>query len=165
MALFGAACNFAQHLTQVASMKYVKRHLRQTENRPGRVAKPETFITQIAISHCSSGAFEQTFLPMLAHLTRNCKDRWVTWITDKPLCKNALIKANVDLDKLLVVQPKGKQDYLWICWEAMHNGLSDSVVCELNNISKSEISHLDGACKIGACRGVLLSNTDRRFAY
>lgn len=117
-------------------------------------------ITEIHITQSQGGAVSrEVLLPMLAHLSKQGKDRWFTWIAPKGISKSLLLRYGFDLNKVQLVHTDSSTDIRWLIWEALNNGNSETVVVEASSLSKlsaADVSEFEAASIKGACRGLLL---------
>lgn len=95
-------------------------------------------------------------LPMIAYLTQQQSERWVTWITDRPFDKKLLTNLGINTKVFRIINCADKQSLLWITWEALSAGTSHTVVADVKKLSENEIHQLEQAAKTGMCQGLLL---------
>lgn len=115
-------------------------------------------ITEIVLSEFGDDQ-SAILLPMLAHLSNKCADRWLTWIAPKGINKAILTEYGFNLGRIRIIHldsdHKGRNRMLW---DALANGRSHTVVCTANNLSDTEVKELETAAIIGESRGLLLRN-------
>ncbi|RYZ93817.1 MAG: hypothetical protein EOO68_21380 [Moraxellaceae bacterium] len=95
-------------------------------------------------------------LPMLAHLSRTCADRWFTWIAPKGVHRDMLIDYGFDLTKLRLVHVKNAEEALWVCWDALVAGNSQTVVASPGRLSEKTVRALECAALRGNSQGLLI---------
>ncbi len=109
------------------------------------------------------GSSASVLLPMLAHLSRQCKDRWITWISPEGISKAELEHYGFDTSKLRLIKASA-EDKLWVLWDALSKGTSATVIAHFNHAerqdlkNKTAIQELERAAATGNTRGVLLSH-------
>ena len=126
---------------------------------------PHNGITEIILPHQHSEGFNfdstEIIMPMLAHLSHNPQNRWLTWIRSKKdfnfrIDKSTLNDFGFDLNKLRIVYCQDNQDSLRIMRKALANGNSDTVVASPEIVRHNDLLSLEKAAALGATRGVLL---------
>jgi len=113
-------------------------------------------VTEIVLSHNSAQGGYELVLPMLAHQSRNCEDRWFTWVAPENVSKALLQQYDFDLRKVRLIHTKSDIETLWVLWDALHNGNSSMVVGSLREISSSDCAKLEDAACQGDTQGLLL---------
>ncbi|WP_075185247.1 SulA-like leucine-rich domain-containing protein [Teredinibacter haidensis] len=114
-------------------------------------------LTEIVLTRSHLGENDYSLvMPMLAHLSQQSQTRWFTWIAPKGVTKGLLSRYRFNLEKVRVVYADTPNDILWLYWEALANGNSDTVVAEVSSLTDSEFSKLESACNQGLCRGLTL---------
>ena len=106
----------------------------------------------------SAGQPEQLsmVLPMLAHLSRQDDERWITWIAPRSISRELLEQFGVDAQKLRLIHPPQTSDHCWILWEALSTGTSHTVVASPGVICDRDMKRLEHAAYMGNSRGLLL---------
>ncbi len=116
-------------------------------------------ITEIVLSGDTHDKNE-IVMPMLAHLSKQTQDRWFTWIMPKEgsarVPKNVLQHYGFDLSKVRIIYSSNRQETLWILWDALQNGNSDTVVASPEVIGEKDVGKLEHAAFAGNTRGLLL---------
>lgn len=95
-------------------------------------------------------------LPMLAYLSQQAEDRWLTWLPPSPVNKAQLQAFGFDLSKVRIIHPSRYSEPYFLLWEALSQGNSSTVVASPGLLSEKEFSRLEAAAKIGSCRGLLI---------
>jgi SOS-response cell division inhibitor, blocks FtsZ ring formation len=127
---------------------------RATQPQPPE--KKSSGLTEIVLPVSGSdfiGNFEMV-LPMLAHLSHQTQNRWLTWITTTEISKADLSTYGFQLQNVQVVRVNQK-DVSWVLWEALSNGTSSTVVANVEHLSKLDFDNFDSACRQGNCRGLI----------
>ena len=114
-------------------------------------------ISEIVLATNSEESRDITF-PMLAHLSKASKNRWFTWITDQPISKAVLAKYGFQLDHIRIIQSCGDSESLWLMWDALNNGTSDTVITDLSSLTEKDRQKLEIAAFNGNTRGLVLSH-------
>ena len=115
--------------------------------------KPD--ISEIILS-CSQDNPYKLVLPMLAHLSHQCGDRWFTWITQSKLELHQLESYAFERAKIRVVRAKNDNEARWVLWEALRNGNSSTVVADLESLTKEERKHIENATITGNSNAIIL---------
>lgn len=95
-------------------------------------------------------------LPMLAHLSRQCEDRWFTWIAPRGINRKRLADYGFALEKMRIIYTRDESETRWVLWDALAMGNSATVVVSYESLSKDEIAKLELAAQRGDCQGLLL---------
>lgn len=102
----------------------------------------------------------EMLLPMLAYLSRESKDRWLTWVAPKNLTarinKKVLLAYGFALDQVRIILPENNDSLLRFLWDALANGTSAHVVANLDALSEEDRIHLEEACLKGGAQGLIL---------
>jgi len=93
-------------------------------------------------------------LPMLAHLSHNSGDRWITWISPKHLNRDLLAAYGVNTQCIRLIHCQDEN--LWVIWEALASGTSNTVIASPGRLSEKELMQLEVAATKGECQGLLL---------
>lgn len=112
-------------------------------------------ITEVVLPASSEHQYVYV-LPMLAHLSRQCKDRWFTWIAPRGINRKLLLDYGFALDKLRIIYTRNDQDTLRVLWDALAMGNSDTVVVSYESLNESDVSKLEAAARQGQTQGLLL---------
>lgn len=99
-------------------------------------------------------------LPMVAYLTHNACERWVTWIAPARISKAVLEKFAINTRRLRLIHTQDEQSILWITWEALAQGNSHTVIANTGKLCERELAELERAALYGHCQGVLLRVRD-----
>ncbi|SMF31195.1 Cell division inhibitor SulA [Alteromonadaceae bacterium Bs31] len=116
-------------------------------------------ITEIHVSHSKPGESthrQEVILPMLAHLSKQSKLRWFTWIAPQGITKALLQAYGFELNNVQLVHPKSAADIRWLMWEALNSGTSETVVASTSDLTAADVNELEKASFNGSCRGLLL---------
>lgn len=95
-------------------------------------------------------------LPMLAHLSRQAKDRWFSWIAPKGISKQMLNDYGFDLSKVRLIHTRDEEETLWVLWQALAEGNSEAVVASPGKLSDKAFSKLEQAACDGNSQGLLI---------
>ena len=95
-------------------------------------------------------------LPMLAHLSRQSGDRWFTWIAPRNISRQMLTEYGFDLSKVRLIHTRDSEETLWVLWQALAEGNSDTVVASPGKVSDRALNRLEEAALIGRGRGLLI---------
>jgi cell division inhibitor SulA len=112
-------------------------------------------ITELVLTQNAPDQF-QLLLPMVAHLSRSCPDRWLTWVNPGPIDRHELERYGVDTTRVRLIHTHKPQDVRWIAWEALTKGNSHTVIAAPGKLTKREVQLLESAAQRGECQGVLL---------
>lgn len=94
-------------------------------------------------------------LPMLAYLSHNSANRWITWISPKYLSRDLLLAYGVNINCLQLIHCQDENP-LWVIWEALASGTSNTVIANPGRLSEKELLQLEVAATKGECQGLLL---------
>jgi hypothetical protein len=114
----------------------------------------------VEIHHAADGIGELSLLlPALATITQ--QRRSIAWILHgQQACipnAQALLQAQVELSKLVVVRAPQLADYYWACEQAMRSGAFSAVVCALDmQMDYAQLRRLQLACVHGGTVGFAL---------
>ena len=117
-------------------------------------------ITEVIMTDKSEGL--QLVLPMLAHLSRQDRDRWLTWIAPPCVSREMLRSYGFAVANVRLIYTRDDAEALWVLWDALANGNSANVVAHLNCLSDSDRENLENAALIGKARGLVLSTRSQR---
>jgi cell division inhibitor SulA len=111
-------------------------------------------ITELIIAN---GSAEQVALlmPMIAFISKSCKNRWVTWVSPFQITREYLQAFGVDTRFLRLVHC-GDEASRWITWEALAAGNSHTVIASPGKLSDKELKQLEAAAHQGQCQGLLI---------
>lgn len=113
-------------------------------------------ITEIVMPPISHGNSDCLVLPMLAHLSQQCKNEWFTWIAPQNVTKSLLDSYGFARDKVRLIHTKGDDASLWVFWSSLANGNSGTVVAGLSNLLEKDRQQLESASSKGKTRGIVL---------
>jgi cell division inhibitor SulA len=94
-------------------------------------------------------------LPMLAHLSHNSSDRWITWVSPKHLNRELLVAYGVNTQCIRLIHCQDENP-LWVIWQALASGTSNTVIASPGRLSEKELMQLEVAATKGECQGLLL---------
>lgn len=112
-------------------------------------------VTELVLTH---SAPEQLtlLLPMIAYLSHECGDRWITWIAPHNVTRSTLESFGVDTRRIRLIHCKDSSQALWVTWEALVAGNSHTVIASPGKLSDKELLQLELAAQNGECQGLLL---------
>ena len=123
--------------------------------QPTRDSSQQSGVTELVLSHdCPEHA--SLLFPMLAYLSRQAQDQWITWVAPKGINQALLSQYGVDTRKIRLVHASKAEDVLWITWEALAAGNSHTVIASPGKLSDKEFRDLEGAAHKGQSQGLLL---------
>lgn len=119
---------------------------------PAWAEEPESFSELSlsgSISHC-----RQLLGPVMRELSQNQNARWLTLIAPPASITNAWLRsAGLNLDRLLVLQPKSEQSAMELACEALRLGRSHTVVSWLE-LQAGERATLSSAARLGSAQSL-----------
>lgn len=123
----------------------------QTQETPARNGG----VTELVLSQDCP---QQTalILPMVAFLSQQAKDRWITWIAPTGINKAMLENYGIDSRQVRLIHPGLNKDQLWIIWEALAAGNSHTVLASPGKLTDKELRQLEDAAQQGKTQGLLL---------
>ncbi len=101
----------------------------------------------------------QLLLPMLAFLSNQHENRWITWIAPEYLNRQVLEAYGVNTQCIRLIHC-APENLLWVTWEALASGTSNTVIASPGKLSEKELHHLEAAAHKGQCQGLLLRARD-----
>lgn len=111
-------------------------------------------ITQIIMPDEDEYNF-QLLMPLLAQLSRD--DRWFAWIAPPlKLPKGWLLEAGIDINKIMMLQPKGDNDTLELARKALTTGTCHAVISWPGQLQQEELTLLEQAAKQGKSHAILI---------
>lgn len=111
-------------------------------------------ITQIIMPDEDEYNF-QLLMPLLAQLSRD--DRWFAWIAPPlKLPKQWLLEAGIDINKIMMLQPKTEQDTLELAQKALRTGTCHAVISWPGQVSKEQLNQLELAAKSGQSHAIVI---------
>lgn len=94
--------------------------------------------------------------PALARLSQQ-QSRWLLWVSPPHLpYPPALIRAGINLERVLIARPENRSDALWTLEKAMASQSCSAVLAWPRTLRPGEIRRLQVASKDGSCLGVLM---------
>lgn len=135
-------------MVQIAENHYSLPH-RQPQRRNS------TGLTEIVLPAGDEPDYD-IVLPMLAHLSHQSENRWLTWIAPRGITKARLLAFGFNLQRVQVISCNSKRDLPWLLWEALNNGTSATVVADIDGFSEQDMEKLELAASQGQCRALLL---------
>ena len=112
-------------------------------------------VTELVLSKdCPDHA--ELLLPMLAFLSHQAKDQWITWVAPRGINQSLLSQYGVDTRKVRLIHPSSSDDVLWITWEALAAGNSHTVIASPGKLTEKELRQLENAAHCGHTQGLML---------
>lgn len=93
-------------------------------------------------------------MPLVASLSCQKNEGWLTWITHRKPSKQQLELLGVNVDKLRIVHIKENTDSRWMLWEALNKGNSHTVIADSAMLDAEDIIALEEAAEKGGCLGI-----------
>ncbi|VUD66239.1 Cell division inhibitor SulA [Thalassocella blandensis] len=113
-------------------------------------------ITEISVAN-KNVDLQTIVYPMLAHLSQQSGNKWFTWISNNVNAeKKSLNDFNFSRTKVRIINSRSQQEQLWMFWEALSQGNSDTVVASFQYLSESDRRKLEAAAIRGNTRGIVL---------
>lgn len=97
----------------------------------------------------------QFLLPMLAYISNQNENRWITWIAPKYLNREVLEAYGVNTQTIRLIHCN-EESLLWVMWEALASGTSNTVIASPGRLSEKELTQLEIAAHKGKCQGLVL---------
>tara|TARA_R110001583_G_scaffold24026_2_gene88060 strand:+ start:5422 stop:5868 length:447 start_codon:yes stop_codon:yes gene_type:complete len=111
-------------------------------------------ITQIIMQDEDEYNF-QLLMPLLAQLSRD--DRWFAWIAPPlKLPKHWLLEAGIDINKIMMLQPRGGHDTLALARKALATGTCHAVISWPGQISPEQLKLLEDAAQSGKSHAIVI---------
>lgn len=111
-------------------------------------------ITQIIMPDEDEYNF-QLLMPLLAQLSRD--NRWFAWIAPPlKLPKQWLLEAGIDINKIMMLQPKAECDTLELAEKALATGTCHAVISWPGQINKTQLETLEKAAKNGQSHAIII---------
>lgn len=111
-------------------------------------------VTELVLTSESSDQLH-LLLPMLAYLSHNSGDRWITWVSPKYLSRDLLLAYGVNINCIRLIHSQDENP-LWLIWEALASGTSNTVIASPGRLNEKELLQLEVAATKGECQGLLL---------
>ncbi len=127
---------------------------------PSEEVVQESLLTELILSGSPSQQ-RLLLLPMLAHMTQQSQDQWLTLIAPEKVC-DRLIEASelkalgADANKIRILRESERENLLWLTWEALKLGNSHTVIACPGKISAQSRAQLESAAQAGRSRCLLL---------
>lgn len=113
-------------------------------------------VTEVVLPQ-APGVGEQLLLPMLEHLSRQQPKRWLTWVGQCELARDAFRAYDLTTDCLRKVGTISDEQVLSYALQAMAAGTSQTVVAALSRpASPQQLQALEQAAEQGKCFGIIL---------
>lgn len=97
----------------------------------------------------------QLLLPMLAYISNQNENRWITWIAPEYLNRELLEAYGVNTQTIRLIHCN-EESLLWVMWEALASGTSNTVIANPGRLSEKELAQLEIAAHKGNCQGLVL---------
>lgn len=127
----------------------------QWQNSHARAPQQRGGITELVLTH-NAPAQTPLLLPMVAHLSQDNSDRWLTWINPGPVDRQLLSDYGADTGRIRLIHTHSHTDSRWIIWEALAEGNSHTVIAAPGRLSEREMQQLESAARKGECQGLIL---------
>lgn len=134
----------------------------RTSSIAGQTFSQQPDMSEIILS-CSREDPFTLVLPMLAHLSHQCENRWFTWVTQSTLDFTQLEKYAFARSNVRMVRVSNDQEAQKILQESLTNGTSATVVAELVQLSNSERNSLENAGAYGNTNSIILRLNKQRY--
>ncbi|MFG0380465.1 SOS-induced cell division inhibitor SulA [Pseudomonas sp. zbq_18] len=116
------------------------------------IEEPEPF-SELRLS-ASPGNYRHLLGPMLRELSQHQDARWLTLVAPPASITNAWLRSvGLNLDRLLLLQPRAGQDALELTKEALRLGRSHTVVSWLD-LQGTQRAQLSGAARVGSAQSL-----------
>lgn len=136
--------------------------IQRSQSSPSQFARPG--LSEIILPHESN----ELILPMLAHLSHQADDRWLTWVSAAKLPKNVYENYGFNLNNVRTINSSSDESTLWLMWEALSNSTSAFVVGTFHHgssVGNREIQQLENACHTGQSRALILKFSDEVSSF
>lgn len=135
--------------------KSPQRSVQAAYNNQPHKAKQQSGVTELVLSeNCPEHA--SLLFPMLAFLSQQAQDQWITWVAPKGIDRSLLNQYGVDTRKIRLIHANTAEDVLWITWEALATGNSHTVIASPGKLTDKELCQLESAAHKGLSQGLLL---------
>lgn len=115
---------------------------------------PADGMTELLHDQRGIGEF-RLLLPALARLSRE-QSRWLLLVNPPYIpYPPALVQAGIDLNRIVISQPKSPADYLWVLEKSLASESCSVVIAWPGHLHYQQIRRLQVASKDGHCWGVL----------
>lgn len=112
-------------------------------------------VTELVLSHNSPEPLP-LLLPMLSYMSNHDHTRWITWIAPVGVTREQLQQYGVNTQRIRVIHASTDEKVLWLTWEALANGTSQTVIASPCDISDDAIKQLEHAAQQGNTHCLLL---------
>ena len=117
---------------------------------------PGEKLTEIILS-CQQFNAIDAVLPMLAYLSHQSTERWLTWIAPPAdINRELLIAFGFNLERIRLIHPASQHDASWLFWNALKQGNSATVVISGNKLNEKELLACEQAAAMGDARALVL---------
>ena len=115
---------------------------------------PTDGLTELLYGKAGIGEF-RLLSPALARLSRH-QNRWLLWVAPPYIpYAPSLVKAGIDLSRVLIVNPATDEDTLWVLETALASQSCSAVLAWPKKLKDKHLRRLQVACKTGHCLGIL----------
>ena len=144
------AHNFLTHPT-TSSVEHCSSQPQEVNNEQyiAEVVIPQSIVHVVNVN--------SIILPIIASLTQQSSERWITWITHRQPDKASLLQCGVDLNKLRVIHVSKNEDTRWILWQALAQGNSHTVLAERSYWNLKDKEYLEEAGSSGNTNGIAIT--------
>ncbi len=97
-------------------------------------------------------------LPIVASLSQQTSERWLTWITHHTPSKAILSMFSANFTHLRIVHIKKNSDARWVIWQALAQGNSHTVIAEQSHWEDSDKMDMEKAARIGDSKAVFITH-------
>lgn len=112
-------------------------------------------LTELVLAQNTSSHW-QMILPMVAHLCRQNRLRWLTWVTSEPLPGKLLISFGIDPNGVRQVHCRDAEQQLNVTRAALTLGNSHTVIASPGAIGPSQQRQLEQAAHAGNSQALML---------
>ena len=119
-----------------------------------QLASASSGITEVVLPHAQDSL--NLVLPTLAHLSRQTGSRWLTWISPQGVSREMLSEYGFDLSKVRLIHIRNQEELMWVLWDALVAGNSQTIVASPGKLSDKDLRSLETAAARGNCQGVLI---------
>lgn len=122
--------------------------------QPSSDNKSSSGVTELVLTNNDPEQL-QLLLPMLAYLSQQTENRWITWIAPQYLNRKILETYGVNTSCIRLIHCD-QDNLLWVTWEALASGTSNTVIASPGRLTEKELAQLEVAAHKGKCQGLLL---------
>ena len=113
-------------------------------------------LTEIILS-CQQFNAIDAVLPMIAYLSHQSTERWLTWIAPPAdINRELLIAVGFNLERIRLIHPAYQHEASWLFWNALKQGNSATVVISGNKLNEKELIACEQAADMGNARGLVV---------